>query len=342
MMSKGAVSMREKPKKAHIIDCALRKIAECGSFSVTMEDIARSAGLSKGGLAHYFSSKDELFEAAFNEFFDAIYSRGKETIERYDNPLDKLLSYRWLLNWEDSDVVAGYPLLFDCNAMAARDPRYSRLFNDWIERWVDLLKGSLKEGIESGDFPDLEPDATARMISAIYHGVAIRWYLDQEKHSSQWAIHSLRKAIMGLLHAGIEREPQKKVGQGGAVFETKEKLYEVMGALFNTLLEDPTAGPKFREAKMIIKYSINNPQATMWVSPDRGVINGEADLRESVELLLSGDTLHHFLMKKISMPVALSQGLITARGPIPLVLKIVQLLKPVYTAYPKITKQFGL
>ena len=186
-------------KRAFIIDCALRTISESGSFSVTMEDIAKSAGFSKGGLNYYFSSKDELYEVAFQEFFDRIFLRSQERINSFSDPVDKLLSFDWLFNWDDPDVNLGYPLLFDCHALAVRNATYQRLFHEWVERWVEMLRGAIIEGIEEGIFPEIDPEGTARCISAIYHGFATRWYLDKEGHSTPWAIEYYRKAITGLI-----------------------------------------------------------------------------------------------------------------------------------------------
>lgn len=190
---------RESVKRASIIDCALRAIAESGSFNVTMEHIAKSAGFSKGGLNHYFSSKDELFEAAFQEYFDRIFVRSQETVNSFPDPLDKLLSFDWLFNWEDADVNIGYPVLFDCHVLAVRNATYRRIFHEWVERWVDMLRIAVIEGIEKGIFPKIDPEATARCISAIYHGFATRWYLDKEGHSTKWAIEYYRKTITGLI-----------------------------------------------------------------------------------------------------------------------------------------------
>ncbi len=203
---KGNATERESAKRAFIIDCALRTISENGSFNVTMDDIAKSAGLSKGGLNHYFSSKDELFEVAFQEYFDRIFVRSQERINSFSDPIDKLLSFDWLFNWEDQDVNIGYPLLFDCHALAVRNPTYRRIFHEWVDRWVDMLRVAVSEGIEKGIFPKIDPEDTARCISAIYHGFATRWYLDKEGHSTKWAIEYYRKTIVGLIKGMGDRD----------------------------------------------------------------------------------------------------------------------------------------
>ena len=127
-----------------------------------------------------------------------------------------------------------------------------------------------------------------------------------------------------------------------AVFASTGKMYEVLGTLFNTLLNNPSVGPKFVEANIIIKFTINDPAGYIWLTPDKGVICGDADCKPTIEMTLSGDTCHQFWLQEVSMPVALAKGLIKAKGPLPKVLKLLPLLKPAYEAYPEISRKSGL
>jgi len=194
----------EKIRKSQILDAALRILSAQGVNSVTLDDVARASGLSKGGLVHYFPSKDILFTEAFKEFFNRVFTRGLETMNQCDHPMEKLLSFLWILNRDDPDVNTGYPLLFDGMALAAHDPAYGSLFRDWFENWVVLLKVALKEGIEAGVFAVDDVDGTARTISAMYQGVATRWYLDPETHSTEWAVSFLRQAVTRLVGCDSE------------------------------------------------------------------------------------------------------------------------------------------
>jgi AcrR family transcriptional regulator len=189
----------EAIRKAQILEAGLKTIAERGCANVTMDDVCRAAGLSKGGLAHYYRSKYELFQSVFEEFFDRIFQRGRDTMARFDDPLDRVLSFDWLYDAGDPDMGIGYPLLLDFMAISVHDSGYREIFHNWIQNWVTLLSGALAEGIERGEFKDLDPDDTARTISAIYQGVAVRWYLDPEAHSTAWATRSFQKAIRRLL-----------------------------------------------------------------------------------------------------------------------------------------------
>jgi AcrR family transcriptional regulator len=59
-------------KKKHILE-SLKNLLENTVYSqISMEDVAAEAGLSKGGLRHYFPTKEELHMAFIEDFFNQI------------------------------------------------------------------------------------------------------------------------------------------------------------------------------------------------------------------------------------------------------------------------------
>ena len=127
-----------------------------------------------------------------------------------------------------------------------------------------------------------------------------------------------------------------------AVFQSTDKMYDVLGNLFKMLMGNPDFGPRFRESDLVIYFKISDPDGEIWVNRDGQVIYGSADLKPTVSMTLSGDTCHRFWLKEISMPVALAKGLIKVKGPMPKVLKLLPLLKPAYKAYPEHARKHGI
>ncbi|MBU2515706.1 TetR/AcrR family transcriptional regulator [bacterium] len=197
-------------RRAQILEAALAAISTKGYANVTMDDICAASKLSKGGLAHYFKSKNELFMAAFEEFFKRIFERSQKIMESYADPIDKVLSFDWLYDANDPDAFLGYPILFDCISIAIHQPEYGKLYHDWVGNWVVLLKAALNEAVKMGLLKSIKTEPMARTISAIYNGLATRWFVDRESHSSQWAIDSFQKAINGLLSPYLIFKPEIK------------------------------------------------------------------------------------------------------------------------------------
>lgn len=127
-----------------------------------------------------------------------------------------------------------------------------------------------------------------------------------------------------------------------ATFETTQRMYDVLGELFRTLMENQEVAEKFRAANLTILFNIHEPEGRIWLDGQAGVICGAASLKANITMSLSGDACHKFWLKQLTMPVALAKRQIKARGPIPKVLKLLPLLKPAYEAYPAIVRNAGI
>lgn len=125
------------------------------------------------------------------------------------------------------------------------------------------------------------------------------------------------------------------------VFKDTEQMYEVLGNLWQQLLDDSENGAKFQAAQLKIKYVLSEPSGILWVTTE-GVLTGEQDLKADVEMTLSGDTAHKFWLKEISLPSALAKKLITSKGSMAKVMKLLPLLKPLHEAYPAVCDKYGL
>ncbi|MFP4477005.1 MAG: TetR/AcrR family transcriptional regulator [Desulfatibacillaceae bacterium] len=199
----------EETRRSQILLAAVKCLANHGCANVTMAEVAEAANLSKGGLTHYYPSKDELFKETFKEFFRRVFDRFQAMQARVDDPEQRLYDFELLFDPvetadeigdpETSLISLGYPLLYDCMFLAAHDPEYRDLFEEWVDEWIRLLKRALEDGVRSGVFREMDTEAVARTISAVYQGVATRWFLAPRGHSISWATESYRKAIEGLM-----------------------------------------------------------------------------------------------------------------------------------------------
>ncbi|MFH1138075.1 MAG: TetR/AcrR family transcriptional regulator [Pseudomonadota bacterium] len=199
----GSSSILETIRKPQIIDAALKTIAERGLQNVTLDNVAQAAGLSKGGVAYYFPSKELLVEHAFVEFFNRIFERGRIARDQQHDPLEKVLSFGWIYDWHDPDVTVGYRLLFDFMSLASQNEKHRAILHGWMDGWVTLLKEALDEGAAAGRFMIDDTESAAKTISAIYQGLATRWNLDPEAHSTEWALSSVREAITRFLSISL-------------------------------------------------------------------------------------------------------------------------------------------
>ena len=189
----------EEIRRNQILAAALSSIAANGHAKVTMAQICEQANMSKGGVAHYFSSKQELFIAAFEAFFARIFDQSQAIMDQHLDPEDKILSFQWLLDPENPDSTLGYPVLIDFMSLAAHDEDYRHMFSRWVRNWLDLLVDALTLGQSQGRFQRCDSESAARAISAIYQGFVLRWYLAPEIYPNQWTVAELVKTVRTVL-----------------------------------------------------------------------------------------------------------------------------------------------
>ena len=130
-----------------------------------------------------------------------------------------------------------------------------------------------------------------------------------------------------------------------SAFQSADQLKKVLGNFFELLAADPVIGPKLLESKLIIKFNYREPDAsiTIDISGEKAVFTyDDAVKKPIVEMSMKADTAHKFWMGDVNLIVALARREITAKGPIPKILKLLPIIKPAYKLYPDYIKDKGV
>ena len=145
---------------------------EKGYLAARVEDVAKRAGLSKGAVYFYFSSKRDLFMALVQEEHEATYSFLDEAEEDPRPAAVKLLD----LGQKYLDYFAGLKspprfFLMMCE-QGIRDDEIREECQAVHERFVDSAARILAQGMAEGAFRESDPHAVAQMLKALIDGMA--------------------------------------------------------------------------------------------------------------------------------------------------------------------------
>ena len=130
-----------------------------------------------------------------------------------------------------------------------------------------------------------------------------------------------------------------------ATFQSSEQLQQILGGFFENLAADPQVGPTLLKSKLIIKFNYREPDLSITIdlSGERAVFSfNDVDKKPTVEMGMKADTAHKFWMGNVNLVIALARREITAKGPIPSILKLLPIIKPAYKLYPEYVKNKGL
>jgi putative sterol carrier protein len=130
-----------------------------------------------------------------------------------------------------------------------------------------------------------------------------------------------------------------------AYFKDAQEVYEYIGRLFEDLAADEELAPKFQKANTIVQYRYRDPESVITVKvkedEDGEVDCGETAMEPEIVMSMEADTAHRFWLGDVNVTVALARGQIKAKGPVPKILKLVPLTKPVFPRYRKMLEDGG-
>jgi len=107
---------KAKYKKRIIVDALMRRLENDVYSKITLQDIADEAGFSKGGVLHYFQTKEEIFLELISQLFGDLARIHNDLFQMTEKsgsvvPLSALLGVEsFILNKTNIRIVANLVL----------------------------------------------------------------------------------------------------------------------------------------------------------------------------------------------------------------------------------------
>lgn len=158
---------RKDARPQELVAAALDLFVERGYAATRLEDVAAQAGVSKGTLYLYFSSKEELFKSVINESLVPFLDQSKAMSEAYKGSSEALLRL-FVLNWWQqigSTKLSGISKLM--MAESGNFPELAAFYHDEvIGRANAVMDGILERGMARGEFRRMDVGLVNRIMSA--------------------------------------------------------------------------------------------------------------------------------------------------------------------------------
>jgi AcrR family transcriptional regulator len=150
-------------------------LVEEGFDSFTTQKVADEAGVSQSLVHYYYETKSDLVYAVFAEGIDYLTEAVEERADAED-PRERLLELaRYMLRGEGMDdfetAVDFARLLLEIEAQAPYDRRLREAIEHNNRSLETYVADAVREGIESGQFREVDPEAfAATYVAAIGTG----------------------------------------------------------------------------------------------------------------------------------------------------------------------------
>ena len=158
---------RKHARPEEITAAALELFVERGYAGTRLEDVAASAGISKGTLYLYFANKEELFKAVVREGLVSPIAEMRGLVDQFEGSTLELVRMM-LFGWWDrigASRIGGIPKLVISEA--GNFPELARFYlAEVVEPAQAATVAIVERGIARGEFRDVNVDIVARLIAA--------------------------------------------------------------------------------------------------------------------------------------------------------------------------------
>lgn len=191
--------MTVKDTKDMIVDAALRLFAEGGYAETSMSSIAEEAGVSKGTLYLYFSSKEEMFRGIMETGFEAMLKQVGSLVKMDRSVKDLVYDYIRIShdfceeNKEVSRIIAD-------NFAKVISDEFKERMDKQLAEMLSYLRILIERGIKEGVFKKINTEFMLiyllRVVTVFHERMFMKMNITSEEK-----IDTLYKLIM----RGIEK-----------------------------------------------------------------------------------------------------------------------------------------
>jgi AcrR family transcriptional regulator len=196
----GTPRERRQRARQRVIASGL-KLAEKGSFrDVTVEEISRSAGVSRPAFYTHFADKEELLLAAVGEVSEQLYEMADRWWHGIGPPAERV---RRAIEGVVSVYAGEARLLRIAAEVATYDDAVRALWLDIAERFIDATADHVRSEQDVGLIPrTLDPRATAEVLFWMAERCCYM-YLGLGERTSRQVVDGLVPVWVAALYPGV-------------------------------------------------------------------------------------------------------------------------------------------
>lgn len=169
---------RKQARPGELLNAALELFVEKGYAATRVEEVALRAGVSKGTLFLYFSSKEELFKAVVRENISARYHEWRIEVDSFQGHSADLLRHAMLAWWTHIGSTRASGISKLIISEASNFPELAQFYrHEVVDPGNELIRRILQRGVDRGEFRITD------MASSVYTVLAPMLFLALWKHS---------------------------------------------------------------------------------------------------------------------------------------------------------------
>ncbi len=179
-----------------ILNAALKVFNRKGLAAARMEDIAREAKLSIGGVYWYYKGKDEVVLAIMDKVIDEDVAVLTSLLNEQGTVRERLLGYVSATAKEGTEYL---PLVYELYGEAQRNLKVRKHIQKYFQHYRGVLAQIIQQGMDGGEIRRGDANAIATTLAAVYEGTLELALLDPQGVDAEQAIIQ----AVGIIFDGI-------------------------------------------------------------------------------------------------------------------------------------------
>ena len=188
-------------RKQQIVQATVECISKFGYHNFSMQDVAKTAGVSKGIIHYYFLNKDDLMMSVLEKVAEDITSTLHQNMKSSKDPAQQLeIFITTSLNIVRTSKEY-YQVNMDFWAQINQKQKVREIILEHYKEFKQTVLSVLEAGILVKVFKEVDVASFGNMIIAMIDGLSLQWLFagetpDYEKttaYATAWILDSLRK-----------------------------------------------------------------------------------------------------------------------------------------------------
>ena len=157
-----------KGRQDRILSGALSVFKERGLEGATMDEIANASGFGKATLYYYFKSKEDVFSAILVEGWEKIWESLEPIIAENSSPRKTFVNVLIKIAENAQNRPGLFEFLFNVPKAIKID---NQPWKEYQHRLYSVIQGLLEDGIEKGEFPQVDPQLMFKALGGLFMGL---------------------------------------------------------------------------------------------------------------------------------------------------------------------------
>jgi AcrR family transcriptional regulator len=180
MAAKQFVQEYEDQRREELIKATYYEVAEKGYSAVTLQDIAKRAGVSKGSTLYYFATKEDLFLGALEWMVNQFDIRNGQAIANVEDPVEKVKALIGTIFANAQESRQFFLAYSDFVSIGTRNKRFHDLNARFYDGCCGHNRDVIEAGIRTGVFRQVDVEEAGAMMRALVDGLMLQWFFSSE------------------------------------------------------------------------------------------------------------------------------------------------------------------